>query len=167
MFTMYCVLHMIVLPDILKNTYSACIAATTVGATSRKVPTGVHVFIQSTCSVWQMMHRIVYVKHVFALHKPMCFTREIRHETVCFMEIIPFELARICAPPKAPLDQSSRTPILYMLYDRGIVTGRGLSKDDDFENVGRPAAEASADLGSPSDRRHMPKSANGNSIAAA
>ena len=40
-----------------------------------------------------------------------------------------------------------------MLYDRGIVTGRGLSKDDDFENVGRPAAEASADLGSPSDRR--------------
>ena len=40
-----------------------------------------------------------------------------------------------------------------MLYDRGIVTGRGLSKDNDFENVGRPAAEASADLGSPSDRR--------------
>ena len=40
-----------------------------------------------------------------------------------------------------------------MLYDRGIVTGRGLSKDDDFEHVGRPAAEASADLGSPSDRR--------------
>ena len=40
-----------------------------------------------------------------------------------------------------------------MLYDRGIVTGRGLSKENDFENVGRPAAEASADLGSPSDRR--------------
>ena len=86
---------MIVLPDILKNTYSACIAATTVGATSRKVPTGVHVFIQSTCSVWQMMHRIVSFKHVFVLHKPMCFTREIQHETVCFMKIIPFELARI------------------------------------------------------------------------
>ena len=60
---------------------------------------------------------------------------------------------RGCEPPKAPLDQSSRIPILHMLYDLGIVTGPGLSKDNDFENVGRPAAEASADLGSPSDRR--------------
>ena len=90
--------------------------------------------------------------------KTMAGGTEKRHRTMVFERkfMIPTEFLtkqKCCEPPKAPLDQSSRTPILYMLYDRGIVTGRGLSKDDDFENVGRPAAEANADLGSPSDRQ--------------
>jgi len=36
-------------------------------------------------------------------------------------------------------------------YDGGSVTGRGLAKYDDFQNVGRPALEANVPRGSPRD----------------
>ena len=42
-----------------------------------------------------------------------------------------------CEPPKAPLDQPSRIPILYMMYDSGIITGRGQAVQDDFEKLER------------------------------
>ena len=76
-----------------------------------------------------------------------------------------------CEPPKAPLDQSSRIPILYMLYDSDIATGRGSAKVFGFEVVKGSTIEADTYLGhhrrSLGDRWRMLKSTNGGTIAAA
>ena len=67
--------------------------------------------------------------------------------------------------------QPSRIPKSFMLYDRGIVTGRGLAEVDDFEEVGGAAVEADTlhryhhqYLGCP---RRMLKSTNGGKVLAA
>ena len=69
------------------------------------------------------------------------------------------------------LDQSSRIPILYMLYDSDIATGRGSAKVFGFEVVKGSTIEADTYLGhhhqSPVDRRRMLKSTNEGMIAAA
>ena len=43
--------------------------------------------------------------------------------------------------------QPSRIPILYMMYDSDIVTGRGLAEEDDFEVVRGAAIDADTYLG--------------------
>ena len=59
MLTIYRVLRVFVLPNILENTYGACIAATLSRATSRKVPAGVHVLTSWTCWTDQnLMHML-------------------------------------------------------------------------------------------------------------
>ena len=40
-----------------------------------------------------------------------------------------------------------------MPYHSAIVTGRGLAKDDDYENVSKPVVEANVARGSPRDRQ--------------
>jgi len=52
-------------------------------------------------SRWKWRY-VVCFRHVFALHKPMCFTKEMRHETVCFMEII------ACRRCQTPMQRDSR-----------------------------------------------------------
>ena len=69
------------------------------------------------------------------------------------------------------LDQSSRIPILYMLYDSDIATGRGSAKVFGFEVVKGSTIEADTYLGhhrrSLGDRWRMLKSTNGGTITAA
>ena len=67
--------------------------------------------------------------------------------------------------------QPSRIPKSFMLYDSGIVTGRGLPEVDDFGEVGGAAVEADTlhryhhqYLGCP---RRMLKSTNGGKVLAA
>ena len=68
------------------------------------------------------------------------------------------------------LDQSSRIPILYMLYDSDIATGPGSAKVIGFEVVKGSTIEADTYLGhhrrSLGDRRRMLNSTNGNKVLA-
>ena len=67
--------------------------------------------------------------------------------------------------------QPSRIPKSFMLYDSGIVTGRGVAEVDDFEKVEEAAVEPDTlhryhhqYLGG---RRRMLKSTNGGTFSAA
>ena len=68
------------------------------------------------------------------------------------------------------LDQSSPIPILYMLYDSYIATGRGSAKVFGFEVVKGSTIEADTYFGhhhrSLVGRRRMLKSTNGNKVLA-
>ena len=76
-----------------------------------------------------------------------------------------------CEPPKVPLDQSSRIPILYMLYDSNIVTPRGSARVFDFKVFKVSTIEADTYLGhhrrSLGDRQRMLNSTNEGTIKAA